>query len=236
MVVRGQLGDRHRRGQPRASHAAQRPLSSAQHRHGHPHRGRLLRVRLAGYRPAHPPPRQRRPGPWKTQPSRSRAARLAGGLGPWPPAQVPAAEAPGPSGAGPAHDARRRRPGAAADRQLNPRLGGGAWSSPRLPSSPSQSRYLLVPSLVEVLFLREVTMSSSQAGGIEGHQWSLHHTFGTRLPCRIVCECGWTSTAGQRTAVLLQLKGHLEDSLHSGARLLPAHDQPSAEIPNTPSS
>jgi hypothetical protein len=167
------------------------------------------------------PPRRRRPGPWKTQPSRSRAARLAGGLGSWPPVQG---------------RRRRRRPGAAADRQLNPRPGGGAWSSPRLPSSPSQSPYLLVPSLGEVLFLREVTMSSSQAGGIEGHQWSLHRTFRTRLPCRIVCECGWTSTAGQRTAVLLQLKGHLEDSLHSGARLLPAHDQPSAEIPNTPSS
>jgi hypothetical protein len=79
-------------------------------------------------------------------------------------------------------------------------------------------------------------MCSSQAGGIEGHQWSLHRTSGTRLPCRIVCGCGWTSTAGQRTAVLLQFKGHLEDSLHNGARLLPAHDQPPAEIPTTPSN
>ena len=33
-------------------------------------------------------------------------------------------------------------------------------------------------------------MCSSQAGGIEGHQWSLHRTSGTRLPCRIVCDCG----------------------------------------------
>jgi hypothetical protein len=103
-------------------------------------------------------------------------------------------------------------------------------------SSPSPSPYLLVPSRAEVLLPREVTMWSSQAGGIEGHQWSLHRTSGARLPCRIVCECGWTSTAGQRTAVLLQLKGHLEDSLHNGARLLPAHDQPLAEIPATPSN
>jgi hypothetical protein len=236
MVAFGRLGVRHRRGQPRASHAAQRPLSSAQHRHGHPHRGRLLRVRFAVYRPAHPPTTSAptRPVENPAVPKQSCAARWRSG--PLAARPRPAAETPGPSGAGPAHDARRRRPGAAADRQLNPRPGGGAWSSPRLPSSPSQSPYLLVPSLVEVLFLREVTMSSSQAGGIAGHQWSLHRTFGTRLPCRIVCECGWTSTAGQRTAVLLQLKGHLEDSLHSGARLLPAHDQPSAEIPNTPSS
>jgi hypothetical protein len=69
-------------------------------------------------------------------------------------------------------------------------------------------------------------MCSSQAGGIEGHQWSLHRTSGTRLPCRIVCD----------TAVLLQFKGHLEDSLHNGARLLPAHDQPPAEIPTAPSN
>ena len=79
-------------------------------------------------------------------------------------------------------------------------------------------------------------MWSSQAGGIEGHQWSLHRTSGTRLPCRIVCDCGWTSTAGHEASVLLQLKGHLEDSLRSGARLLPAPGQPPAEIPNTPSN
>jgi hypothetical protein len=221
MVVRGQLGDRHRRGQPRASHAAQRPLSSAQHRHGHPHRGRLLRVRLAVYRPAHPPTTSAptRPVENPAVPRQSCAARWRSGL---------LAARPGP-----AAEASARR-GGRPPTQSAPRK--RRWSSPRLPSSPSQSPYLLVPSLGEVLFLREVTMSSSQAGGIEGHQWSLHRTFRTRLPCRIVCECGWTSTAGQRTAVLLQLKGHLEDSLHSGARLLPAHDQPSAEIPNTASS
>jgi hypothetical protein len=79
-------------------------------------------------------------------------------------------------------------------------------------------------------------MWSSQAGGIEGHHWTLHRTSGTRLPCRIVCQCGWTSIAGQHTTVLLQLKGHLEDSLHNGAQLIRGHDQPSAELPNTHST
>jgi hypothetical protein len=54
--------------------------------------------------------------------------------------------------------------------------------------------------------------------GIEGHRWSLHRTSGARLPCRIVCQCGWTSSAGEETDVLLQLKGHLEDCLATGAR------------------
>ena len=63
-------------------------------------------------------------------------------------------------------------------------------------------------------------MRSSQAGGLEGHQWRLHRTSGSRLPCRILCECGWTSTAGPEAPVLLELKGHLEDSLGNGARLL----------------
>ena len=62
-------------------------------------------------------------------------------------------------------------------------------------------------------------MSSSQTQGLEGHQWRLHRTSGNRLPCRAVCECGWTSAAGPDTAVLLELKGHLEDSLHDGARV-----------------
>lgn len=79
-------------------------------------------------------------------------------------------------------------------------------------------------------------MCSSQAGGIEGHQWTLHRSSGTRLPCRIVCQCGWISTAGQHSTVLLQLKGHLEDSLHHGARLIRGHDQPSAELPTTHST
>jgi hypothetical protein len=73
-------------------------------------------------------------------------------------------------------------------------------------------------------------MWSSQAEGIEGHHWTLHRTSGTRLPCRIVCQCGWTSTAGQHTTVLLQLKGHLEDSLRNGARLIPTQGQLSAEL------
>lgn len=74
-------------------------------------------------------------------------------------------------------------------------------------------------------------MWSSQAGGIEGHHWTLHRTSGTRLPSRIVCQCGWTSTAGQHTTVLLQLKGHLEDRLRNGARLIRTQGQASAELP-----
>jgi hypothetical protein len=95
---------------------------------------------------------------------------------------------------------------------------------------------LLVDAVLADLLKGEVTMCSSQAGGIEGHQWTLHRTSGTRLPCRIVCQCGWISTAGQHTTVLLQLKGHLEDSLRNGAQLLRGHDQPSGELPNTHSS
>lgn len=53
------------------------------------------------------------------------------------------------------------------------------------------------------------------------------------MPCRIVCECGWTSTAGQRAPVLLQLKSHLEDRLRSGAQLLRANDRPLPKLPNT---
>jgi hypothetical protein len=78
--------------------------------------------------------------------------------------------------------------------------------------------------------------SSSQDGGIEGHHWRLHRTSGTPLPCRMECECGWTSIAGQHSTVLLELKGHLEDSLRNGARLLRGDEQPSAEFPNTHSS
>lgn len=76
-------------------------------------------------------------------------------------------------------------------------------------------------------------MRASQAGGLEGHHWRLHRTSGTRLPCRVLCECGWTSTAGPDSSVLLELKGHLEDSLQNGAQLLRTRVQPSAEPPNT---
>lgn len=76
-------------------------------------------------------------------------------------------------------------------------------------------------------------MRSSQTRGLEGHQWRLHRTSGARLPCRVVCECGWASTAGPETSVLLELKGHLEDSLHSGARLVPTHEQPPDELPKS---
>jgi hypothetical protein len=61
--------------------------------------------------------------------------------------------------------------------------------------------------------LKEATARSSSAAGIDGHQWHLQHAPRAHLPCRAMCECGWTSTAGQRTQVLLELKGHLEETL-----------------------
>jgi hypothetical protein len=76
-------------------------------------------------------------------------------------------------------------------------------------------------------------MWSSEAEGIEGHHWALHRTSGGTLPCRAVCECGWTSTAGQHSTVLLQLKGHLEESIRNGAQLVRGRDQPWPELPNT---
>jgi hypothetical protein len=60
---------------------------------------------------------------------------------------------------------------------------------------------------------KEVTVRSSSAVGIDGHQWDVQCAPEARLPCRAMCECGWTSTAGQRTQVLLELKGHLEETL-----------------------
>jgi hypothetical protein len=60
---------------------------------------------------------------------------------------------------------------------------------------------------------------SSSAVGIDGHQWNVQRAPKARLPCRALCECGWTSTAGQPTRVLLELKGHLEDTLEHGAGL-----------------
>ena len=77
-----------------------------------------------------------------------------------------------------------------------------------------------LPGPERQVVLKEVAMCSSQAGGLEGHQWRLHRTSGSRLPRRILCECGWASTAGPEASVLLELKGHLEDSLGNGARLL----------------
>lgn len=52
------------------------------------------------------------------------------------------------------------------------------------------------------------------------------------MPYRVLCECGWTSAAGPETSVLLELKGHLEDSLDNGAQLLRTQVRPSAESPN----
>jgi hypothetical protein len=66
---------------------------------------------------------------------------------------------------------------------------------------------------------KEVAVRSSSAVGIDGHQWSVQCAPGARLPCRAMCECGWTSTAGQRTRVLLELKGHLEETLKHGGGL-----------------
>ena len=83
------------------------------------------------------------------------------------------------------------------------------------------------------LFLEGVAMWSSRTGGLEGHQWRLHRTSGTRLPCRVVCECGWTSTAGPDTAVLLELKGHLEDSLHERTLPVPSQNQPWDKLPDS---
>jgi hypothetical protein len=63
---------------------------------------------------------------------------------------------------------------------------------------------------------KEVAVRSPSAVGIDGHQWNVQCAPGARLPCRAMCECGWTSTAGQRTQVLLELKGHLEEILKNG--------------------
>jgi hypothetical protein len=86
--------------------------------------------------------------------------------------------------------------------------------------------------VVGFLALVRATMSTSDGrhptgrGGIEGHQWSLHRNSSARRPCRIVCQCGWASSAGDHTSVLLQVKGHLEDCLHNGARLITSHQLP----------
>lgn len=66
--------------------------------------------------------------------------------------------------------------------------------------------------------------------GIEGHRWRMHRNSRARLPCRIVCQCGWASSAGDQTSVLLQLKGHLEDCLRHGARLITSDQQPSTDL------
>lgn len=115
---------------------------------------------------------------------------------------------------------RGRRPSVDPD----PGCGDGAWSSPRSPLQPLRSPWFLAPPFAKVLHPVEVPMWSSQARGVEGHQWRLHGTSGTRLPCRIVCQCGWTSAAGTSTSTLLELKGHLEDNLHNGARLIRRQD------------
>jgi hypothetical protein len=74
------------------------------------------------------------------------------------------------------------------------------------------------PDTQKVARFKEVTVRSSSAAGIDSHQWHLQCAPLARLPCRAICECGWTSTAGQRTQVLLELKGHLEEALRDGAQ------------------
>jgi len=69
--------------------------------------------------------RRRRPAPTTdpAEPTQSCAARWRSEP---PSCRSAAGGGPGPSGSGRAHDARRRRPGAAADCQLHLRPGGGA--------------------------------------------------------------------------------------------------------------
>jgi hypothetical protein len=75
---------------------------------------------------------------------------------------------------------------------------------PRRPDTQTESR------------VKKATVRPSSAAGINGHQWNVQCAPRARLPCRAICECGWTSTAGQRTQVLLELKGHLEETLRNG--------------------
>jgi hypothetical protein len=77
MAIRGHLGVRYRRGQLRAAHAAQRPLGCAERQLGRPHGTRVLLVRLAVHRPAHPsaPPARSRDPP--SCPDDGRCGRLA---------------------------------------------------------------------------------------------------------------------------------------------------------------
>jgi hypothetical protein len=111
-------------------------------------------------------------------------------------------------------------------REAAPRAGCGRCRRHRHPARWCHSS-------AEVALIVEVQMWSSRAEGVEGHHWALHRTTGRSLPCRAVCECGWTSTAGQHTTVLLQLKGHLEESIGNGAQLVRGRNQPATEPPNT---
>ena len=79
-------------------------------------------------------------------------------------------------------------------------------------------------------------MWSSQAGGIEGHHWRLYRTSGTPCPAASCASAAGPRPPDTTPPFSLELKGHLEDSLHNGARLIRGDDQPSAELPNTHSS
>jgi hypothetical protein len=68
------------------------------------------------------------------------------------------------------------------------------------------------------------------AAGVAGHRWNVQRAPRARLPYRALCECGWTSTAGQHDQVLLELKAHLEETLGLGAKLSTGRDgQPTVE-------
>lgn len=70
----------------------------------------------------------------------------------------------------------------------------------------------------------------SSAAGVAGHRWNVQRAPGALLPDRALCECGWTSRAGQHNQVLLELKAHLEETLRQGAELSTGRDgQPTVE-------
>ena len=93
--------------------------------------------------------------------------------------------------------------------------------------------YSLLACRADALLLGEVTCGRPKLEGLKGI------TGGCTAPPALACPAAWcASAAGPRPpdkhpTVLLELKGHLEDSLRNGARLLRGDDQPSAELPNT---
>ena len=162
-----------------------------------------------------------------TRRSRSRAMQPTG-------AQSRRSLAHGQHPSGHVQDVGSHQSGQVSGQEFNPGpgYGDGAWSSPSSSLQPSCSPCYLAPPFARFLHFVGVPMWSSQARGVEGHQWRLHRTSGTHLPCRIVCQCGWASAAGTNTATLLELKGHLEDSLHNGARLIQRHEPSAAKLPD----
>lgn len=66
--------------------------------------------------------------------------------------------------------------------------------------------------------------SDAADAGVGGHRWNVQRATRALLPNRAVCECGWTSRAGQQSQVLLELKAHLEETLRLGAELSTGRD------------